>query len=118
MLYEVITEPEVTKGKKSSRLAWSVGTLIVFLILATQMAWFNRDYLLNTWPELRPWAQKLCASLGCKVVREYRTSDIKLLSRDVRLHPRYADTLLVNATMVNYSDRIQPYPDIQSYNFV
>jgi hypothetical protein len=36
-----------------------------------------------------------------------------LLNRDVRLHPNYANTLLVNATMANQGDRAQPYPVIQ-----
>jgi len=68
---------------------------------------------MSTWPELRPWVNKLCDRLDCDVVRIYQTADIKLLSRDVRLHPRYPDTLLVNATMVNEADKIQPFPDIQ-----
>jgi hypothetical protein len=36
-----------------------------------------------------------------------------LLNRDVRNHPLYEGSLLVNATMANKSETIQPFPRIQ-----
>ena len=36
-----------------------------------------------------------------------------MLARDVRDHPQYQDTLLVNATLVNREDHPVPYPKLQ-----
>jgi hypothetical protein len=38
---------------------------------------------------------------------------VRLLSRDVRQHPRFQSTLLVNATLVNDAAFSQSYPVIQ-----
>ena len=38
---------------------------------------------------------------------------IKLLTRDVRDHPQYQNTLLVNATLANQSDATTKFPVIQ-----
>ncbi len=101
-----------TMSKKAA-IFWSLGIFVLLVAAAIQVAWFNRDLVLEQYPELKPWADKVCEKLPCKVIRDYKTSDIKLLNRDVRLHPHYSDTLLVNATMANYAAKIQPYPDIQ-----
>lgn len=112
-LPEVLREPAPARSKKKPSWGWTAGAIFLVLVFVSQLFWFNRDQVLSKWPELRQWVQAACQKLNCVVVREYRTSDIKLISRDVRLHPRYDDTLLVNATMSNSSDTIQPYPDIQ-----
>lgn len=110
---DILKEQEQKPAGIMSRLFWSTATIILVAGLILQVSWFNRDDLLRMYPEIRPWAQQLCDRFHCELVREYRTSDIKLLNRDVRLHPKYADTLLVNATMANRSQKTQPYPRIQ-----
>ncbi len=99
-------------GRRVASL-WSVGVLSVLLILAMQLAWFQRDRVLQDYPELRPYVQQLCDKLDCNVIRGRDTAAISLLNRDVRLHPAYQDTLLVNATMQNQLAVRQPYPQVQ-----
>lgn len=110
---EILQEKTHKPASIWSRIFWSTATLILILAIILQAGWFNRDELLRAYPEIKPWAQQLCDRLQCELIRQYKTSDIKLLNRDVRLHPKYADTLLVNATMANRSEKIQPFPDIQ-----
>jgi hypothetical protein len=38
---------------------------------------------------------------------------ITLLNRDVRVHPVYQGVLLINATLINHAEHVQPFPDIQ-----
>lgn len=92
---------------------WSAGVLMVLLLFALQLAWFQRDRLLLDYPELRPYVTQLCEKLDCRVIRERDTRAISLVNRDVRLHPTYQDTLLVNATMQNELSIRQPYPQVQ-----
>lgn len=110
---EFLLDPQKPKTSPRSRALWGIAALLLILVLAAQLAWFQRDSLLASYPELKPWAHQLCEKFNCQLIREYRTSDIKLLNRDVRLHPGFHDALLVNATMSNESDHVQPYPHIQ-----
>lgn len=108
-------DPEEADGDAGRRMNtwWSAGVLAVVLLLALQLGWFQRDRLLLYYPELRPYMQQLCEKLDCMVIRERDTRAIRLVNRDVRLHPTYQDTLLVNATMQNESAVRQPYPQVQ-----
>jgi len=111
---EILREDLAAPGmSKKAKVFWSLGIFVLIVVAAIQVAWFNRDLVLEQYPELRPWADKVCEKLQCEVIRTYKTSDIKLLNRDVRLHPHYSDTLLVNATMANKSAKTQPFPEIQ-----
>ncbi len=97
----------------ASRLMWSFFMLILILGGTIQLIWFNRDGLLREYPQLQPWAQRICLKLACDLIRFRDVSAIKLVNRDVRLHPRYQELLLVNATIVNQARFTQPYPQIQ-----
>ncbi len=87
--------------------------LLLLMVLTLQLAWFNRDWLLRQYPQFYPWAEALCAQLDCTVVRFKALAAIEVLNRDVRLHPRYQGALLVNATIVNTADYVQPFPVVQ-----
>ena len=98
-------------GRMSS-VMWSLGFIVMMAVLAAQAVWFNRDYLLSKYPQFLPYAMQLCEHLQCNLIRKTSLSSIVLVNRDVRDHPRYKDALLVNATMENKSERIQPYPKV------
>ena len=106
-------EEKIEGGQRLMRGAWSVAALVALLLISGQLAWFNRDRVLLEYPQLRPLVVQLCDKLDCSVIRERNTQAIKLLNRDVRLHPTYQDTLLVNATMENELPIRQPYPRVQ-----
>ena len=103
--------PLTTKMRR--RLIWAGLIIILSFIALAQVAWFNRDRLLREYPELAPWAEKLCERLQCDLIRFRDLSAIKLLNREVRLHPRFVDALLVSATIVSHAEFIQPYPEIE-----
>ncbi len=92
---------------------WSLSSIVALLVIVSQLAWFNRDRLLLEYPQLRPYVKNLCQRYDCSVIRQRDTRAIKLVNRDVRLHPGYQDTLLVNATMKNELSIRQPYPSVQ-----
>ena len=65
------------------------------------------------YPQLDPVAKEICGRLHCEILRYKDISSIKLIHRDVRSHPSFEGSLLVNATMANQSETIQPFPLIQ-----
>jgi len=108
-----LQEEEPPRRSRTARVLWGLAAVLVLLIGAAQLAWFNRDVLLSRYPQLMPWARQVCEYFQCQVIRHRDASAIKLLNRDVRDHPRYDGALLVNATIANELPTIQPYPVVQ-----
>jgi predicted Zn finger-like uncharacterized protein len=112
---ELLREQPVVKSRWSwvLPLFWTTATLIALIALVLQLAWFNRDQLLLKYPDFLPYAKQICNEFNCELIRQRDVSAIKLINRDVRLHPDYQDTLLVNAAMKNELPIRQPYPKVQ-----
>jgi len=106
---------ETLPAKRSlfATISWGFGAFLLLIIIVAQLAWFNRDQLLMHYPQLDPVAREICERLHCEILRYKDISSIKMLNRDVRNHPLYEGSLLVNATMANQSETIQPFPTIQ-----
>lgn len=102
-----------TKTNKWVKIGWTLSTGLLIAIITVQLAWFNRDTLLQHYPKLLPIAKELCNRLDCNIWRHRDINSIKLLNRDVRHHPLYVDSLLINATIVNQAKTLQPFPLIQ-----
>ena len=109
---EELIEAEESRAGWVSRLLWTLGVLLLLSAGAAQAAWFNRDMLLSRYPELLPYAKRICQEFQCTLIRNRNISAIKLVNRDVRVHPRYEDALLVNATITNLSKYTQRFPTV------
>lgn len=110
---EELLSEHAPKPSMLRRLVWITGSSLLILFVLIQVAWFNRDELLDRYPKLTPWVNKLCAELECEPIRHRDLSAIKLINRDVRDHPRYEKALLVNATMSNQSHTAQAFPVVR-----
>ncbi len=106
-------EPVKRRGSWILPAFWTMASFSALLIIFSQLIWFNRDRVLLKYPELMPYAKQLCKELDCRLIRQRDTRAIKLVNRDVRLHPDYQDALLVNAAMKNELPIRQPYPRVQ-----
>lgn len=100
---------ERTRG----RFTWSLLALLLLVGLGAQAAWYWRSELIARFPQVLPQATRLCAQLGCRLEEPVGVDDIELVARDVRDHPQYAKTLLVNATLQNRGARAAKFPIIQ-----
>ena len=95
-----------------SKLMWSIGSIVLLLILAGQLLWFQRERVINAVPQSLVYYQQLCQQLRCSVYDNKDYAKLQLMSRDVRMHPQFADSILVNAVMVNRSSQIVAYPNL------
>ena len=88
--------------------------LIVILLLLSfsQLAYFRSHELVQQIPSSRPLLEAFCETIGCKYSGPRDTKQIQLLSRDVRLHPKQKNALLISAAMINNAYFSQPYPKI------
>lgn len=116
--------PEILEEQKASTnygmlFFWTLLAVIVLLFGTLQLAWFNRDMLLEKYPQYYPQAKQLCDQINnkgwfeCKLRRYKNLSAIQIKERDVRLHPEFEKTLLINASMVNTAEHAQDFPSIQ-----
>jgi len=101
-------------GWQQRTIAWhdvitGAGIGLLILLLGIQWLYFNRTELANDtgW---RPTMERFCDFLRCDLPFRVDHVRVALLERDVRKHPRADDALLVNATLVNHADHIQPFP--------
>ncbi len=92
---------------------WTAVAVLLLMFGAGQVAWFQRDDILQRYPVLVPHVERLCQQLGCVLLRQRDLAALTVLNRDVRAHPRYQDALLVNATISNSAGTAQPFPRIQ-----
>lgn len=109
---DLYDEDSETSGQASTILWWCLG-IILFIALVAQLAWFQRDKIMQQYPQVVTYYNQLCAKLNCKVYRTKDFSKLRIINRDVRLHPAYQNSLLVNAVMENQGDNKVPYPNIQ-----
>jgi predicted Zn finger-like uncharacterized protein len=90
-------------------VAWAMGCLLLALLLAAQLAWANRIELFRN-PATQPWMARICQTLPCNLPLIKDTSQLELLSRDVRPDPNAADALTITATVRNNAAFSQPWP--------
>ncbi|MGH8534190.1 MAG: zinc-ribbon and DUF3426 domain-containing protein [Gammaproteobacteria bacterium] len=92
---------------------WGAGAVMLLMLLLCQIAWFQGARLLALFPVARPPLEWACAHWHCRLPRYRDPGLIRLVSRDVRVHPRAADALLINALFTNHAEFPQPYPVLQ-----
>ena len=93
-------------------LLLTFANVVLLGLLALQLGLGLREPLLAS-PELRPWLERGCAVLGCRLSALRDPERVEIIARDVRAHPRYANGLLVDVTLVNRAPYVQPFPVMQ-----
>ncbi len=96
----------------AKRAVYSLVSIFLILLLATQLVLFKSTALANSIPALQPLLTSLCNNLPCRYTGNHNSKLIKIASRDVRLHPKIKGALLISATIVNQASYSQPYPTI------
>ena len=94
------------------RLFYSTSLIFLIILGLFQLVLFKSTALANTVPVLQPFLVSLCQNLPCRYTGNHNRKQIKIVSRDVRLHPKIKGALLISATIANQADFTQPYPTI------
>jgi hypothetical protein len=91
---------------------WLAATALL-LALGLQYLWFAPEDLARRFPLLATPVERFCLQAGCMVRPERAPERIRMISRDVRVHPRYEGALLVTATFSNTAPWPQPFPRLR-----
>jgi len=103
---------ETPKLSTTKRLLYSFFSIALIIMLLTQLVLFKNTALANGFPMLQPLLSSLCNKLPCRYTGNHNSKQIKIISRDVRLHPKIKGALLISATIKNQANYSQPYPTI------
>lgn len=91
--------------------AWIFGSILLMLLLAGQIGWAERAQWIDD-VRVRPWLDRACATLGCRMPLRRDSELLQLASRDIRPHPSVAGALIISATLHNAADFEQPFPAV------
>ena len=93
-------------------LLYAFANVLLAGLLGLQLMLGLREPLLAS-PAWRPWLERGCALVGCRVPALRDPERIEVIARDIRTHPRYPGGLLVDVTIVNRARFAQPFPVMQ-----
>ena len=85
----------------------SIGLLVVMVL---QYAWFMPEDMAMRYPQTRNLLDRFCGYTACTLAEQRDPAQVQVVSRDVRVHPKYEGALLVTAQLVNAANFVQPYP--------
>ncbi len=94
-------------------IGYGLAALALLGLLAVQYVFFMPEDAARRYPQWRGGIESLCVKLGCVLPERRDPTRIRVLSRDVRLHPRYEGVLQIKATLSNAAPFRQPYPRVR-----
>ena len=114
-IYPKILEDDIARLERlaanaRARKALAVSSVGLLVVLALQYAWFMPADMASRYPQARSFLGTFCRYAACTLPEQRNPSLVQVVSRDVRVHPKYEGALLVTAQLVNAADFVQPYP--------
>jgi predicted Zn finger-like uncharacterized protein len=104
---------EQQRQNKRYRGLLIVGALALIAVLIAQYAWWMPADFVRRYPMSRAWVSTFCEHTGCTLPLLRAPSAIKIVRRDVRIHPKYEGALQVSAALLNTAGYSQPFPTIE-----
>ncbi len=93
-------------------LFYAISILLLIASLGVQYAFSHRIPLREN-ATLRPLLDALCQVTRCPMPPKRDLKKIELVDNMMQSHPRYQNSLLITATLINRADYVQPYPIVE-----
>jgi len=92
------------------RWPWLLGALLLLLTLLAQAAYHYRGAITLLFPETKPHAAALCASLGCELPLPRRIDLMSIEASDLQADTTNPNVMVLSATLKNRAIFNQQYP--------
>jgi hypothetical protein len=92
------------------RWPWLLGALLLLLILLAQAAYHYRSAITLLFPETKPYAAALCASLGCELPLPRRIELMSIDASDLQADTSNPNVMVLSATLKNRAIFDQQHP--------
>ena len=89
---------------------WLLGALLLLLILLAQAAYHYRSAITLLFPETKPYAGALCASLGCELPLPRRIELMSIEASDLQADTTNPNVMVLSATLKNRAIFNQQHP--------
>lgn len=113
VLREDLERIRALRRAQRRRGLYLLGSALLLVGLTLQYAWFMPGDVIARYPQARPLLAGFCTVTRCTLPARRDPHLIRLLSRDVRMHPKYEGALRITATLENTAPYTQPYPPMQ-----
>ena len=95
---------------QARRWPWLLGVLLLLLILLVQAAYLYRSALIVLFPETKPYAATLCATLGCELPLPRRIELMSIDASDLQADTTNPNIMVLSATLKNRAIFDQQFP--------
>lgn len=114
LLEDLGRSPDATaRSRRGTPRLGLLSALALVLALGAQYAWFAPNDLVSRYPQARGFMERTCALTGCRLGDGRDPQSMRVVTRAVRVHPRFEGALRVQAMVVNTALRPQPYPRVR-----
>lgn len=114
MLPEVLREEvEDLAARSASRrrtVGYGLAALALLALMAGQYVFFMPEDAARRYPQWRGAIESMCVRIGCVLPERRDPGRIRVVSRDVRVHPKIEGVMQIKATLTNSAPYRQPYP--------
>jgi predicted Zn finger-like uncharacterized protein len=102
--------PAAEPATPARRWPWSLGALLLLLTLLAQAAYHYRTAITLLFPETKPYAAALCASLGCELPLPRRIELMSIEASDLQADTTNPNVMVLSATLKSRAIFNQQYP--------
>ena len=106
---------ELAEGSAARRrtIGYSSAAVALLVLLAGQYIFFMPEDAARRYPQWRAAIESVCVQIGCVLPERRDPARIRVVSREVRIHPRYEGAMQIKATLTNAAPYRQPYPKVR-----
>ena len=101
------------QAARRRNIGYGVAALALLVLMAGQYVFFMPVDAAQRYPQWRGAIESLCVQFSCVLPERRDPTRIRVVSRDVRVHPRYEGVLQIKATLTNAAPHRQPYPRVR-----
>jgi len=96
--------------RRSRRWPWLLGAFLLLLALLAQATYHYRSAIIVLFPEAKPYAAELCATLGCELPLLRRIELISIEASDLQADTTNPNIMVLSATLKNRAIFAQQLP--------
>ncbi|HEX6828077.1 MAG TPA: DUF3426 domain-containing protein, partial [Burkholderiales bacterium] len=111
-LWEASASFGLLPRRRGSR-AWTVGSLVLLLAFAAQLAYLLRTEIAGALPQARPWLERACAEIGCTVSVPRSIEQWSIESSDLLADPTEPNRMTLTLLLRNRATFKQEFPALE-----
>ena len=100
----------VKPATSARRWPWLLGALVLFPILLAQAAYHYRSAITLLFPQTKPYAVALCATLGCELPLPRRIEQLSIEASDLQADTTNPNIMVLTGTLKNRAIFTQQHP--------